>query len=103
VEPPPAKVAFYQRAGWSPEALENFRTTYSGFGGAVHPLPTAFRQMVDGERIILGDHEWQVVMGTGHTSEHACLYCPQLRLFISGDQVLPKITSNVSVPSLQPD
>ncbi|HBO4051714.1 MBL fold metallo-hydrolase [Pseudomonas aeruginosa] len=103
VEPPPAKVAFYQRAGWSPEALENFRTTYNGFGGAVHPLPTAFRQMVDGERIILGDHEWQVVVGTGHTSEHACLYCPQLRLFISGDQVLPKITSNVSVPSLQPD
>ncbi|HCF3084932.1 TPA: MBL fold metallo-hydrolase [Pseudomonas aeruginosa] len=101
--PPPEKLTFYQRAGWSPEALDNFKSTYGGFGEAVHQLPVAFRRIEDGERFAIGAHEWQVIVGQGHTSEHACLYCPELQLFISGDQVLPRITSNVSVPSLQPD
>ncbi len=42
-------------------------------------------------------------MGEGHSPEHACLYCPELKLFISGDQVLPKITSNVSVFPTEPE
>ena len=44
-----------------------------------------------------------MVTGAGHSPEHACLYCPELKLFISGDQVLPKITSNVSVFPTEPD
>jgi glyoxylase-like metal-dependent hydrolase (beta-lactamase superfamily II) len=51
----------------------------------------------------LGAHEWQVVVGNGHSPEHACLYCPELKLLISGDQVLPRISSNVSVYPLEPD
>ncbi|RYG01495.1 MAG: MBL fold metallo-hydrolase, partial [Caulobacteraceae bacterium] len=39
----------------------------------------------------------------GHSPEHACLWCPELKLFISGDQVLPKISSNVSVFPTEPD
>ena len=35
--------------------------------------------------------------------EHACLYCPDLKLLISGDQVLPRISSNVSVFPTEPD
>jgi glyoxylase-like metal-dependent hydrolase (beta-lactamase superfamily II) len=31
------------------------------------------------------------------------LYCPQLKLLISGDQVLPKISSNVSVHPSEPE
>ncbi len=51
----------------------------------------------------IGDHDWRVVTGSGHSPEHACLYCPDLKLFISGDQVLPKISSNVSVFPTEPD
>jgi glyoxylase-like metal-dependent hydrolase (beta-lactamase superfamily II) len=43
------------------------------------------------------------VIGSGHSPEHACLYCPELKVFVSGDQVLPKITSNVSVYPTEPD
>ena len=42
-------------------------------------------------------------MGNGHSPEHACLYCPDLKLLISGDQVLPRISSNVSVHPTEPD
>jgi glyoxylase-like metal-dependent hydrolase (beta-lactamase superfamily II) len=39
----------------------------------------------------------RVVVGSGHSPEHACLYCPELGVLISGDQVLPRISSNISV------
>ncbi len=48
-------------------------------------------------------HEWLVVVGNGHSPEHACLYCPAQKLLISGDQVLPRISSNVSVYPTEPD
>ena len=52
---------------------------------------------------LIGGHRWRVVVGRGHSPEHACLHCPQLKLLISGDQVLPRITSNVSVFPTEPD
>ena len=42
-------------------------------------------------------------MGYGHAPEHAALYCEELKVLISGDMVLPKITTNVSVVSVEPD
>jgi glyoxylase-like metal-dependent hydrolase (beta-lactamase superfamily II) len=51
----------------------------------------------------IGAHDWEVVGGNGHSPEHACLYCPALKVLISGDQVLPKISSNVSVQPLEPE
>jgi glyoxylase-like metal-dependent hydrolase (beta-lactamase superfamily II) len=69
----------------------------------MHALPDSFRRLADGEEIAIGDHVWRVVVGSGHSPEHACLYCPELKLMISGDQVLPRITSNVSVFPTEPD
>jgi glyoxylase-like metal-dependent hydrolase (beta-lactamase superfamily II) len=44
-----------------------------------------------------------VIVGRGHSPEHACLYCPELKVLISGDQVLPRISSNVSVYPTEPE
>jgi len=41
-------------------------------------------------------------VGRGHSPEHLCLYCPELGVLISGDQVLPRITPNVSVNPSEP-
>ena len=102
-EAPEDGVRFYRRAGWSEDDIENYRTRFGGFGKMIHPLPDSYRRLRDGERLMIGQHEWRVVVGTGHSPEHACLYCPDLQLFISGDQVLPKISSNVSVFPTEPD
>ena len=51
----------------------------------------------EGDQLVIGDHKWQIVMGNGHSPEHACLYCPELKTLISGDQALPRISSNISV------
>ena len=59
--------------------------------------------MVGDEEIRIGAHSWRVIVGTGHSPEHACLHCPDFKLLISGDQVLPRISSNVSVHLTEPD
>jgi glyoxylase-like metal-dependent hydrolase (beta-lactamase superfamily II) len=102
-EAPEEGVAFYRAAGWGQNLLDNYTTRFGGFGKSMHALPDAYRRLVDGETLTIGGRAWQVVTGAGHSPEHACLYCPELKLFISGDQVLPKITSNVSVFPTEPE
>jgi len=43
-----------------------------------------------------------VIVGTGHSPEHACLYCEKLNVMISGDQVLPRISPNISIWPQEP-
>ncbi len=63
----------------------------------VPSLPQPVETLVDGQRIDIGGKSWQVVVGRGHAPEQATLHCAELGLLISGDQVLPRISSNVSV------
>jgi glyoxylase-like metal-dependent hydrolase (beta-lactamase superfamily II) len=96
-------IAFGRAAGWGEEDIERYKTKFGSFGEMIYPLPASYRRIADGDTLKMGSHEWLVVMGNGHSPEHACLYCPELRLFISGDQVLPRISSNVSVYPTEPD
>src|SRR5262249_47020903 len=66
-------------------------------------LPDSFKRISDGDEIEIGGRIWRAVIGRGHSPEHLCLHCPELTLMISGDQVLPRITSNVSVYPTEPE
>lgn len=96
-------VKFYRQAGWSSDAIEKYQTRFGNFGKGVHALPDSYRRIKDQEEIRIGANTWRVIVGAGHSPEHACLYCPDLKLLISGDQVLPRISSNVSVHPTEPD
>ena len=102
-EAPKEAIRFYQAAGFPEDMLENYRTRFGGFGKGVYRLPNAYRRIVDGEEIEIGGRTWQVVVGRGHAPEHACLWCKELNLFISGDQILPRISSNVSLFPTEPE
>ena len=102
-EAPADALNFYHRAGWGEAALESYRARFGNFGKRIHAMPDSFRRISDGEVLRIGAHDWRVVVGTGHSPEHACLHCPELKLLISGDQVLPRISSNVSVHPTEPD
>lgn len=102
-EAPPEGINFYRAAGWDEDALDRYRTRFGEFGKLLYPIPDAFQRIVDGQRIRIGGRVWEVVVGAGHSPEHACLYCAELKLLISGDQVLPRISSNVSVHPLEPE
>jgi glyoxylase-like metal-dependent hydrolase (beta-lactamase superfamily II) len=102
-EAPEDGVRFYRAAGWDPEAIETYRARFGFFGASLHALPDSFHRIRDGDELLIGEHSWRVVVGSGHSPEHACLHCPELKLLISGDQVLPRISSNVAVFPTEPD
>ena len=93
---------FYKAAGFSEEQMHRYMELFGAFGKFVSPLPQAYRRLYDGQRIDIGEHKWQVIIGRGHSPEHACLYCPEQNVLISGDQILPSISSNVSVYPTEP-
>jgi glyoxylase-like metal-dependent hydrolase (beta-lactamase superfamily II) len=102
-EAPADGIRFYHQAGWDEGAIEHYRTRFGSFGKMTHTLPDSFRRLQDKESITIGEHQWKIVVGNGHSPEHACLYCPDLKVLISGDQVLPRISSNVSVFPTEPE
>ncbi|HSG91495.1 MAG TPA: MBL fold metallo-hydrolase [Pseudomonadales bacterium] len=97
---------FFHAAGFSAAELAAMRERMAaggGFGAMVSPIPMGYRRLQHGDVLTLADHDWQILVGSGHSPEHACLYCRALGILISGDQVLPVITSNVSVHPNEPE
>ena len=96
--------AYYRGAGLTAEDLDAMRQSSSGgFAASITPLPMGYHRMQHGDTLTIGGRDWQVMVGSGHSPEHACLYCRQLGILIAGDQVLPVITSNVSVHPTEPE
>lgn len=101
---PEDTIAFYRAAGFNEAQLEARRKSgYGNFARAVTPLPAAFQRIQGGQTLRIGGRDWQVVVGEGHSPEHACLMCPDLNVIITGDQVLPRISPNVSVFPREPE
>ncbi len=102
-EAPEDAIQFYRQMGWNEEALDIYRTRFGGYSKYMHTLPDSFRRLSDGETVRIGAHDWRVIIGRGHSPEHACLVSESLGVLVSGDQVLPRISSNVSVFPTEPD
>ena len=97
---------FYLRAGMPPDYLETLAQAFQmrrEDGYAMPETPGSYRRLEDGDILTIGDREWHVVVGSGHSPEHACLHSRSLKILLSGDQILPIITSNVSVHPNEPE
>ncbi len=99
---PEEALRFYREAGFDEDSLNVYRRRFGMFGSFIDELPQAFRRLADGDHLQMAQQDWQVVVGRGHSPEHACLFCPALNLLIAGDQILPRISSNVSVRPTEP-
>ncbi|MGI9247021.1 MAG: MBL fold metallo-hydrolase, partial [Steroidobacteraceae bacterium] len=66
-------------------------------------LPELGRALQDGDRVVTDGREWQVIETAGHCRGHLCLYDARAEILISGDQVLPTISPNVSVLASRPE
>jgi glyoxylase-like metal-dependent hydrolase (beta-lactamase superfamily II) len=94
----PLTAEMYRRVGMSGDALTKVGIARSGhYVSRVLPVPERHHRLADGMVLDLGGRSWRVIVGRGHAPEHACLYCPELDLLIAGDQVLPKISPNISL------
>jgi glyoxylase-like metal-dependent hydrolase (beta-lactamase superfamily II) len=77
------------------------RTDY--YAKMVPRLPPSYRRMQGGDAIAIGGRTWRCHAGYGHAPEHMSLHCPELNTLISGDMVLPRISTNVSVHEVEPE
>jgi glyoxylase-like metal-dependent hydrolase (beta-lactamase superfamily II) len=92
----------FRQHGLDGERLAKFEKRGSGYRQAVPALPERHERLMSGKALRIGDHAWEVVIGYGHSPEHAALYCRELGVLISGDMLLPKISTNISVFAATP-
>jgi len=100
---PEEGTGFYHAAGFPAEAMHRYEEMFGLFGKFVAPLPEAYKRLKAGDRLTFAGHTWDVLVGRGHSPEHACFFDAERNLFVSGDQLLPTISSNVSVYPTEPE
>ena len=101
-EAPSEGVRFYRAAGFDDEQIALYKENFGMFGRFVPGMPQSYRRKQDGERLLFAGYEWEIIVGRGHSPEHACLYDAQRNILISGDQILPTISPNISVWPTEP-
>ena len=94
---------FFHQAGFSTDAIDEMMAVVSMANELLETPPAAFRRLRAGESLWIGGREWQLHVGEGHAPEHILLHCPQDKLLIAGDQLLPRITSNVGILPTEPE
>jgi glyoxylase-like metal-dependent hydrolase (beta-lactamase superfamily II) len=99
-----AAAAFFESHGLAdPESLEKIRERANYYPGMVPKVPPRFRRLQHGDGVAIGGREWRCISGYGHAPEHISLYCDDLHVLISGDMLLPRISTNVSVYDVEPE
>ena len=96
------RLGHYRRHGVPEAQIEAFRERGNHYRQLVPSVIREFRAVREGDDLTIGGRRWHAFTVLGHAPEHACLVCPEANVLISGDQVLPKITTNVSVWPDQP-
>lgn len=96
------RLEHFRRHGVAEEGLQRLRRRGNHYPGLVPKLAASFHPLADGDRLQIGGRSWRVMTARGHSPEHACLLCEDAHVLLAGDQVLPKITTNVSVWGEQP-
>lgn len=100
----PSAIPHFERHGLTdPSMLEQMRSRKNYYPSLVAAVPQAYTRLQDGGQVMIGDTGWRVITGFGHSPEHASLYSEQLNILISGDMVLPRISTNVSVFAVEPE
>lgn len=94
--------SFARRAGLAEEDSDLFARRHSGYRRGLPSVPPSYVRLSDGMAITIGGREWWVIVGEGHAPELACLYCAETGVLIAGDQILPRISPNISVPPHEP-
>jgi len=103
-EVPAEMIAHWRGAGWSGEEIDRAAAHgWARFGKLVARLPFGCTIVDEDDRIAIGGHDWRVVIGSGHSPAHLCLVDEGRGLFLAGDQVLPRISPNVSVTAIEPE
>jgi glyoxylase-like metal-dependent hydrolase (beta-lactamase superfamily II) len=93
---------FYLRHGLDAATTQRVATLGHAYLKMVSGLPPTFERLVAGDALKIGGRSFEVLTGNGHAPEQVMLYCPADNVFLAADQVLAKITPNISVWAVNP-
>ena len=97
-------VAFFAAHGWhKPEDMSQVKARVGYYTSMVPKIPSAYVRLMAGAQVRIGERVWECISGYGHSPEHMALLDAQQQLLISGDMLLPSISTNVSVYAMEPD
>jgi len=105
----PLSAAFMAEHGMAadPEAVSKIGARTNYYKNLVPALPPSYRRLHDGGAVAVGSGErrsdWTCHAGFGHAPEHMALHDAAHGVLISGDMVLPRISTNVSVIDVEPE
>ena len=94
---------FYRRHGLSPDITELVLGRGHEYLRRTTGVPTTYHRIQHGDSLTIGGRGFQVLTGGGHALEQAMLVRQQDRLFFAADQVIARISPNVSVYAMEPD
>ena len=94
---------FYQMHGMSAEATEVVLGRGHGYLRLTTMAPPAYHRISHGDSLHVGGRAFEVLTGGGHALEQAMLHRASDRLLFSADQVIAKISPNVSVHPIEPE
>ncbi|MBB4372612.1 glyoxylase-like metal-dependent hydrolase (beta-lactamase superfamily II) [Bradyrhizobium sp. cir1] len=98
-----AQRLFFRRHGMDESLTEKLLGRGQDYLKQVSVLPPSYRRISHGDEIVIGPRRFKVITGGGHALDQVMLYCADDKLFLSADQVLSKISPNVSVWAVEPD
>ena len=90
------------RSGFPAEDLEASMQNHPGFKYSSRS-GVDYIDLHEGDEIVVGDYDLEVIDTPGHTGGHVCLYERKKRIFFSGDHVLGDITPNIATWSDEGD
>ena len=105
----PLSAAFMARHGMAadPEAVGQVGARSNYYKSLVPAVPESYRRLLDGAEVAIGAgaarSDWRLHAGYGHAPEHMALHSAARGVLISGDMVLPRISTNVSVTDIEPE
>lgn len=97
------QVEYYGHIGFDAEQMEGVRSRGNTYRSRIEVIPVRVKGIRHGDDMDIGGRSWRMIEGGGHSPEHACLYCAEAGVLISGDQVLPRISPIVGVWPQQPE
>jgi len=95
--------ALFAAHGMPVDQVAAMHTRGNQYKRGVPEVPAVFGRMIDGDLVTAAEMQWRISCGYGHSPEHAWLYASKGDVAISGDMLLPRISTNVSVWPAEPD
>jgi glyoxylase-like metal-dependent hydrolase (beta-lactamase superfamily II) len=85
------------------QGLDKIRARGDYYATMVPQVPARHRRLLHGMTVPVAADHWRCIAGYGHAPEHMALYCERRGVLISGDMLLPRISTNISVIESEPD